>query len=390
VGKKNLLLFYIGEGFVLTAYLDNSATTRPCESAVRKMNEAVLDTWGNPSSLHKMGFDASLLLSEARKEAAKALRCEEKEIYFSTGGTASNNTAIFGCLNKKSHAGKRIVSSAIEHPSVLRCLDRLENDGFEVIRLLPSEDGNISIDSISQAIDENTVLVSLMAVNNETGCILPFDKVKKVIRRKKSNALFHVDAVQAFGKMPVNAAFADMITASAHKIHSVKGAGLLYVSKSVKLKPYLLGGGQENSLFSGTQNVPAIAAFGKAIEECRDIETHAQHVRKLNLYLRERLSEFENVRINSPSDALEYILNISVLGVPSQVSVNALSERGVYVSAGSACSKGHRSDTLTSMNLDSERIDSAIRVSLSRYSSKEEIDLFISSLREISARVAGK
>jgi cysteine desulfurase len=222
-----------------------------------------------------------------------------------------------------------------------------------------------------------------MAVNNEVGSVLPFDEIKKIVRRKKSKALVHVDAVQAFGKIPLKASCADLITASAHKIHSLKGAGLLYVAKGVKIKPRLLGGGQENGLFSGTENVPSIAAFGEAIKDAEDISSHLGYVASLNRKLREGLSSIDRIEFNSPENALPYILNISVEGIPSQVSVNALSEMGVCVSAGSACSKGHRSETLVSMGLDSKRIDSAIRISLSRYNTQDEINLLCESIKKV-------
>ncbi len=368
----------------MTAYFDNSATTMPCEAAVEAAKKACLKNWGNPSSLHFKGLEAKKLIDLARKNAASLLCCEEREICFSPSGTSANNTAVFGAVNEKNKALNKIVTTAVEHPSVSKCMDFLEEKGFEVIRLKPDSDGFISLNDLENAIDERTALVSVMAVNNEVGSILPFEELKKIVRRKKSKALVHIDAVQAFGKIPVKASYADLITASAHKIHSLKGAGLLYVSKNVRIKPYLLGGGQENAVFSGTENVPSIAAFGAAIEEAKDVSAHLEYASSLNKYLRQRLSEFDFVCFNSPENALPYILNISVSGIPSQVTVNALSNLGVCISAGSACSKGHRSETLVSMGLDSKRIDSAVRISLSRYSTKEEIDLLCDSLEKIT------
>lgn len=371
----------------MRAYFDNSATTKPCENAVRACQKALTESWGNPSSLHSAGLQAKRAVDEARKIAASFLNCEESEIFFSSGGTAANNTAIFGAVNEKNKALNKIVTTAIEHPSVSRCMDLLEEKGFEVIRLKPDENGNISVEAICDAVDERTALVSVMAVNNEIGSVLPFDQIKKIVRRKKSKALVHVDAVQAFGKIPVRAADADLITASGHKIHGMKGAGLLFVAKNVRVKPYILGGGQENGLFSGTENVPAIAAFGAAVEQAKDIGAYFEYVSSLNALLRKKLSEVDSVKFNSPENALPYILNISVEGIPSQVAVNALSELGVCVSAGSACSKGHRSDTLVSMGLDPKRIDSAIRISLSRYNTEDEINLLCESIENIIERL---
>lgn len=366
------------------AYFDNSATTLPCEAAVKEAEKTCLENWGNPSSLHAKGLEAKRIIDSARKNAASLLCCEEKELYFSPSGTAANNTAIFGAVNEKNKALNKIVTTSIEHPSVSKCMDALETKGFEVVRLKPDENGNISAEKLENAIDERTALISVMAVNNEVGSILPFDEIKKIVLRKKSKALVHVDAVQAFGKIPVKASFADLITASAHKIHALKGAGLLYVAKGVRIKPYLLGGGQENGLFSGTENVPAIAAFGAAIEEAKDISSHYEYVASLHSLLRKKLSEFDFVKFNSPDNALPYILNISVNGIPSQVCVNALSDLGVYVSAGSACSKGHRSETLVSMGLDSKQIDTAVRISLSRYNTEDEIDFLCKSLKKVT------
>jgi cysteine desulfurase len=374
----------------LTAYLDNSATTKPCEQALAAVKNACENAWGNPSSLHRAGLDSRLLVEQARKSVAKKLGCEEKELYFSPSGTAANNTALFGAAKANRRYGKKIVCSSIEHPSVMRCIDALGESGFEIIKLSPDKNGVIPVASLEDAIDEGTCLVSMMAVNNETGAIQPFDEVKRIIRRKKSHALFHMDAVQAFCKIPVKSSVADLISVSAHKIHGIKGAGALYVSKAVKIKPYILGGGQESNMFSGTHAVPAISAFGAAADASPDFEKTLEKVGEINSYLRTELEKIDGVSINSPDNALCYILNISVLGVPSQVSVNALSEMGVFVSAGSACSKGHRSDTLVSMGLDSARIDSAIRISLSGFTKKEEIDLFIGSLKEVIKQVRGE
>ena len=367
----------------MTAYLDNSATTKPCQKAIEALDFACLSEWGNPSSLHKKGLDAKRLTDKARKSAAEMLSCEEKNVFFSPSGTAANNTAVLGSVNEKNKNLKKIVTTAFEHPSVSKCMDLLEEKGFEIIRLKPDKNGEISAEQFSDAIDEKTALVSLMAVNNETGSLLPIEEIRRIVKRKKSNALIHIDAVQAFGKIPIKAGCADLITASAHKIHGVKGAGLLYVANGVKLKSVLLGGGQENGLFSGTHNVPSISAFGAAIEEAKDIQRHYEKVKELNAYLRSSLSGIDGVTFNSPDNALPYILNISLDGVPSQVGVNALSDMGIYVSAGSACSKGHRSETLLSMGLDGKRIDTALRISLSRYTEKEEIDMLCKGITDI-------
>lgn len=372
-GLDERSVFY-GEGTVLTAYFDNSATTRPCESSLQAAAGVLKESWGNPSSLHSVGLDAKKAVDDARKTVADFLGCNADEVFFSPSGTLANNTAILGAVNPKNKALRKIVTSAMEHPSVAKCMESLENAGFEVVRLLPDSSGNINPEEIFNAVDAGTALLSLMAVNNEVGSVLPYEMLRSIVKRKKSPALIHIDAVQAFGKIPLKASYADLITASAHKIHALKGAGLLYKSKNVRLKPYVLGGGQESGLFSGTENVPAISAFAAAIKEAQDIDSNLGYVRALNERLRSNLKKIDGVVFNSPENALPYILNISLSGIRSQVSVNNLSCLGAYVSAGSACSKGHRSDTLVAMGLDAKRIDSAIRISLSRYNTAQEVD----------------
>lgn len=362
----------------MQVYLDNSATTKPskkaCESALKMINEE----YANPSSLHYMGFEAGKLLEESRRVIADSLRVDASCIYFTHSGTIANNTAVFGAARALRRRGNKIVTTAIEHPSVARCIDSLEADGFEVVRLAPDRTGNIDISAFEEAIDGKTVLVSLMAVNNETGSVLPFDRVKKIITRRKSPALLHVDAIQGYMKLDIKPEKCgiDLMSTSAHKIHALKGAGALYIAKGVRILPHVLGGGQENGIVSGTQAMPNIAAFSAAVEELGAIEKRYDCVSGLNSYLREKLSEIDFVRINSPENALPYILNISLIGIPSQVSVNYFSQKGVCVSAGSACSKGHRSDTLTAMGLSNELIDSAVRISFSHTNTKDEIDYF--------------
>ena len=357
-------------------YLDNSATTKPCQAAVDAANRAMTEAFGNPSSLHAYGLAALQLLEDARRQVANALSADSTEIYFTPSGTAANNTAIFGAAAKAGRRGGKIVTTAFEHPSVENAMRRLEEQGFTVVRLLPDTDGNITAEQFHNAIDEQTVLVSLMAVNYEVGSILPFDKIASILRRKKSKALLHVDAVQGFMKLPIapKKCGIDLLSVSAHKIHGLKGAGALYVRQGLHIRPYLCGGGQENGLVSGTQAMPAIAAFGAATAAVGDIRKNAERVSALRMRLVSGLREIAGIRVNSPENALPYIVNISVEGIPSQVSVNFLSSQGVYVSAGSACAKGHRSPVLTAMGLSASEIDTAVRISLSRETTAEEID----------------
>lgn len=363
-------------------YLDNSATTKPCQAAVNAANRAMTEVFGNPSSLHACGLAALQLLEEARGQVAKALAADSAEIYFTPSGTAANNTAIFGAAGKAGQRGGKIVTTAFEHPSVENGMRRLEEQGFTVVRLLPDTDGNITAEQFENAIDEQTVLVSTMAVNNEVGSLLPFEKIASILRRKKSKALLHVDAVQGFMKLPIapKKCGIDLLSVSAHKIHGIKGAGALYVRQGLHIKPYLLGGGQENGLVSGTQAMPAIAAFGAATAAVGDIRKNGERVSALRTRLVNGLQEIAGIRVNSPENALPYIVNISVEGIPSQVSVNFLSSQGVYVSAGSACAKGHRSPVLTAMGRRASEIDTAVRISLSRETTEEEIDACLNAI----------
>lgn len=363
-------------------YLDNSATTKPCQAAVDAANRAMTEAFGNPSSLHAYGLAALQLLEDARRQVANALSADSTEIYFTPSGTAANNTAIFGAAAKAGRRGGKIVTTAYEHPSVENAMRRLEEQGFTVVRLLPDTDGNITAEQFHNAIDEQTVLVSTMAVNNEVGSILPFDKIAGILRRKKSKALLHVDAVQGFMKLPIapKKCGIDLMSVSAHKIHGLKGAGALYVRQGLHIRPHLLGGGQENGLVSGTQATPAIAAFGAATAAVGDIRKNAERVSALRMRLVSGLREIAGIRVNSPENALPYIVNISVEGIPSQVSVNFLSSQGVYVSAGSACAKGHRSPVLTAMGLCASEINTAVRISLSRETTAEEIDTCINAI----------
>lgn len=358
----------------MECYLDNSATTKPCKQAVEAATKAMTEVFGNPSSLHAHGFAALQLLESARNTLAKPLKAESSEIYFTPCGTVSNNTAIFGAAKLLKHKGNKIVTTAMEHPSVLKCMERLSEEGFEIVYLEPDENGQISLDALEQAVDEKTILVSMMAVNNEVGSILPFDKAKAIIEKKHAPALLHVDAVQAFLKLPIvpKKCGIDLLSASAHKVHGLKGSGVLYVRKGLNIRPYLVGGGQENDMCSGTQAMPNIAAFAAAVEAFGNTRQNASKVAKIKNVLLEKLQGAKGIEINSPENALPYILNLSVAEVPSQVSVNFLSMHGVSVSAGSACSKGHRSAVLEAMGISPERIDTALRISFSHETTEEE------------------
>lgn len=373
----------------MSVYLDNSATTKPCEAAVKKALFMMNENFGNPSSLHMCGYNAKKELDNARKTVASFLSCDVKEIYFTSGGTAANNTAILGTARTKRREGKKIITTGLEHPSVIKHFQLLEEAGFEAVYLKPDRNGKISLDELSNAVDGNTILVSIMAVNNEVGSIQDISKIKSIIKSKNSKAYFHCDAVQGFGKLLIKPKKLgiDLMSMSAHKIHGIKGAGALFVDNSIRLMPSILGGGQENGLVSGTEPMPAICAFAAAVEDIGNVEKNRAAVKCVNDYFVEKIKSVDGVYINSPDDALPYIINISVKGVPSQVMLNALSAEGIYVSAGSACSKGHRSDVLSAMGIAPELIDSAIRISLSKNTTENDMDLLYNGIVNTVKRV---
>ena len=365
-------------------YLDNSATTKPCKEAIDKMMFVLENVYGNPSSLHKVGFEAEKEITYARKTIAKLLGADTDEIIFTSGGTEANNTAVFGAALARQKTGSRIVTTAVEHSSVYESCQELSRRGFDVVFLEPQSGGNISEEQLSEAIDRNTVLVSVMMVNNETGVKLPVDKIAKIIKKNNAPALFHCDAVQAFGKIPVRPSKigADLLTVSSHKIHGPKGVGALYIKKGTYIKPLLYGGEQQRKIRPGTEAVPLICGFGAAAENIGSMSENMEKIKELHNYAVETLTGIDGVEINSPGDCLPYILNISAVGVRSETMLHFLESREIYISSGSACAKGKKSHVLTSMGLDAARIDSALRISFSKNSQKSDIDILAQYLRE--------
>lgn len=364
------------------AYLDNSATTQPCKTAIQNINFALESTWGNPSSLYDLGFRAQLLVDDTRKAVANTLHCREDEIYFTGSGTESNNTALLGAAASRKKRGKRIVATVIEHPSVLETVKRLEQDGFEVIYLKPRANGVISVDDLKKSINKDTVLVSIMLVNNETGAIQPVKQASQIIKQSGAPALLHCDGVQAFGKMPINLVElgVDLFSVSAHKIHGPKGVGVLYIKKGITIKPLVTGGGQEKNMRSGTESVPTIYGLKGAIDELGNINKNLEAQKELWLYAKDTLLDTGIVTVNSADDALPYILNISVEGYRSETLLHFLEAKGIYVSSGSACAKGVGSYVLNEMGLPRQRVDSALRISFSRYSTKDDVDALRAAL----------
>lgn len=375
----------------MEVYLDNSATTKPCPGARKRLFEAVDTLWGNPSSLHQRGLEAQLLLEDARACIAKQLSCGEGEVFFTSGGTESNNIAVFGAAHAMQRKGKKLVVSSVEHPSVSRAFDRLENEGFSVVRLPVDRFGVVPVEEIENAVDENTVFVSMMAVNNELGSVEPIEALSRIVKEKGSPALIHVDAVQAFGKIPLNVKKLgiDLMSVSAHKIHGIKGAGALFVRDKVHLAPHVFGGGQEKNVRPGTEPLPAIAAFFGAAEEL-NVKKSLSTVTQLRNGFVEKLSALEGVVLNSGENALPYIINISLPGLPSEAVLNFLSARGIYVSSGSACAKGHRSPTLTAAGLETERVNSSLRLSLSRFTTEQELDFCLDGIEQALKKIRKK
>ena len=372
-------------------YLDNSATTKPCREAVEAMTFALTEGWANPSALYSFGIDAAHQLRNARTALAKAMGAEPDRVFFTSGGTEADNWAIFGTVKRMGKRGKHIITSAIEHHAVLNCMKELESQGFEVTYLQPDHLGNISVESLKAALRKDTILVSMMMVNNEVGSVMPIDKMAKLTHKLCPDAIFHTDAVQGFLKAPFAAKTlgADLITVSSHKIHGPKGAGALYISPRLKSFPaLLLGGGQEGNYRSGTEAMPAILGFAAAATAGATTfrEDIAREKALLN-GLVERLCKLDGIKINGAHEA-PHILSLSIPGVPTQNSINILQDAGICVSAGSACAKGHRSHTLTAMNLSPEIMDGSFRVSLCKDTTQEELDQLVEVIeRDILTRV---
>lgn len=363
-------------------YLDNSATTKPCVEAETALLHTLREDWGNPSSLHSLGISAENIIACSKKAVANMLSCRDDEIFFTSGGTEANNIAILGAALARAKRGNRIVTTSIEHPSVANTMKALSDKGFEVVYLRPDTNGCILPEDIYSAINGKTILVSIMLVNNETGSIQPVACAADAVKKAGAPALIHCDAVQAFGKMPIKASKlgADLITASGHKIHAPKGIGFLYKKKGVNLSPIIFGGGQQSGVRPGTESVPLIAALEGAISAIKNIEQELEKIKSLNSYARKKISELPGVKINSSEDSLPYILNISVPGYKSETLLHFLDNMGIIISSGSACAKGKLSSVLKEMKLSPELIDSALRISFSRFNTEDDIDRLISAL----------
>lgn len=355
-------------------YLDNSATTRPCKEAVEAMTYMLTQCWGNPSSIHHLGVEAEKELKQARSRVADLLGAEPEQVFFTSGGTEADNWAVFSAAERLGKRGRHIITTAVEHHGVLHPVEKLAAQGFEVTYLQPDKEGFVSVETLSAALRPDTILVSIMMVNNETGAVMPIADMVKAVRRKSPLALFHTDAVQGFGKIPFKARTlgADMISVSGHKIHAAKGVGALYIKKGLTLPPFIRGGGQEKNYRSGTEGLPAIVGFGAACAAC-DLNEEIRHLSMLRDLCRERLADVPGLVFLGKGDA-PHVVTVSVPGLRSQGLINRLQEKEIYVSAGSACSKGHRSHVLEAMGVPAKVIDGAIRVSFGRDNTREDVD----------------
>lgn len=366
------------------AYLDNSATTAVCPQAVDKATYMMRECFGNPSSLHAVGFAAERELEQARRQVASLLGARPDTILFTSGGTEANNLAILGGALARQRTGRHTVTTAVEHASVAAAFGELERQGFACERLVPGADGGITAAQVAAACREDTVLVSVMLVNNETGARFPLEEIIPAVRRAAPHALIHCDAVQAAGKLPirVESLDVDLLTVSGHKLHAPKGCGALYIKKGIRLLPRALGGEQEKKRRAGTEAMPLIAAFGAAIQALPDLREQDAHFHRLLRRLLDGLAGRDEVILHRPANAVPYIVNLSVPGLRSETMLHFLSERGVMVSSGSACAKGAKSPVLTALGLPAREIDSALRISFCRDNTEEDIDRLLAGLQE--------
>lgn len=373
----------------MQVYLDNSATTR-CSEAAREVVERLLcEDFGNPSSMHQKGVDAERYVKEAAASIAKTLRCREKEIVFTSGGTESNNMAILGTALANRRSGKHIITTGIEHPSVKNAMRFLEEEGFEITYLTVNADGEISLEELEQKLRPDTILVSIMMVNNEIGALEPIEEAGKLIH-EKSQAIFHVDAIQAYGKFRIvpKRMGIDLLSASGHKIHGPKGVGFLYIKDKTKIRPIIFGGDQQRGMRSGTINAPGIAGLGAAAAEIyENFDEKIGRLYELKAYLAGKLLTLENVKINGRTDthSAPHIVSASFPGVRSEVLLHALEDRGIYVSAGSACASNHpaTANTLLAIGLDKAHQESTLRFSFSVDTTREELDYTCEVIAEL-------
>ena len=366
-------------------YLDNSATTKPCAEAVEAMTKAMTESWANPSALYNFGIDTAHELRTARHKVAAAMGAEPVRGFFTSGGTEADNWAIFSTVRRYGKKNKHIITTAIEHHAILNCMKELEAQGFDVTYLQPDDLGRVTLESLKAALRKDTILVSIMMVNNEAGSVMPIQQMAKLTHKLCPDAGFHTAAVQGFLKVPFQAKTlgADLISVSSHKVHGPKGCGALYISPRLRSFPAMIqGGGQEAGYRSGTEGTPAIFSFAAACAAgSATFRADIAQEKELLNGLVEQLSQLEGIQINGAHEA-PHILSLSIPGVPTQNTINILQDHGICVSAGSACAKGHRSHVLEAMHVSPEAIDSSFRVSLCKDTTAEELETLAKVLRE--------
>ena len=365
---------------------DNSATTKPYDEVIEAVSKGMKEYFGNPSSLHKIGMNCEKRLNEAREYFASTIKCNKEEIYFTSGGSEGNNLILKGLLKP----GHHFITTAFEHHSIISTCKQLEEKGVKVTYLDVDSEGRISLEDLEEAITKDTVLVSIMQVNNEIGVIQDIEAIGKLIKERSSRAKFHVDAVQGYGKLPidVNKSNVDFLTVASHKIHGPKGVGFIYIKKGIILNSLISGGSQEKGIRAGTENLPGIIGFEKAAQMTfEEMESRYDKVLELKKYFVERLNEIKDIRINGEIDGFSpYILNVSFLGVRAEVLLHLLEEQNIYVATGSACtsksSAAHGSYVIKSLGLSNKEVESAIRFSFSYENTKEEVDYTIDVLKK--------
>ncbi len=364
------------------SYLDNSATTKVSQKAADLAYKIMTQYYGNPSSLHSMGIKAEKYIESARECIAESMSVSAKNIYFTSGSTESNNTVLFGVADKLKRRGNRIIVSAIEHPSVYESAQELKRRGYDVVFAPVDKNGIVVLEELEKLIFNDTILVSVMYVNNETGSIQPVDQIAKIVKAK-SNAYIHCDCVQAYGKLLLKPKKwnVDFVSVSAHKVHGPKGVGALYISDNAKFTPLLYGGEQQRKIRPGTEAAPLIAGFSAAVSEF-DINSNLEYIKELNSYAIKKLSSIDGVTFNSNTDALPYIINISVDSIKSETMLHFLETQNVFISSSSACAKGKKSYVLKAMGISDNMIDCALRISFSKYNTKEDIDALSDGIYE--------
>ena len=373
----------------MECYLDNSATTKAFDEVIEAVKSEMSEYYGNPSSMHIKGFEAEKKIKETTKIIASTLKCDESEIIYTSGGTEADNMALIGISRAYKRSGKHIITSSIEHAAVLQSAEFLKEEGYEITYLSTDSKGVINLEELENSIREDTILVSVMGVNNEIGTVEPIEKISEIIKKKNPNTLFHVDAVQAYGKIKLTPKKMgiDLLSVSGHKIHGPKGIGFLYVSYKVKIKPIIFGGGQQKNMRSGTENVCGIMGLGAAVKRIFDnFDEDTARMRELREYMIKGLKECEGVTINGADeeDSAPHIVSASVKGVRAEVLLHSLEEKGIYISSGSACAsnKPAVSATLKAIGVDKDLLDSTVRFSFSVLTTKDEIDYALENFKE--------